>query len=206
MIEKLGRLAMVLAEPNGFASLLRWKPFSTSSFLMLSALKRHRYEFSTIIDAGANVGQFARASAEFYPEATIYSVEALPRVAKVFRANLSDRPSVRLFETALGSYTGTIRFYPNSYDQSSSALQLRDAERPKHAGQVQLDPIDVPIIRLDELLDVNALRGPILLKLDLQGFELEALRGASRLLERCDFVLAETVFEAAYKDEPLFKE
>jgi FkbM family methyltransferase len=152
------------------------------------------------------VGHFARASAEFYPESAIYSVEALPRVAKVFRANLSDRPSVRLFETALGSYTGTIRFYPNSYDQSSSALQLQDAERPKHAGQVQLDPIDVPIIRLDELLDVDALRGPILLKLDLQGFELEALRGAPRLLDRCDFVLAETVFEAAYKDEPLFKE
>jgi hypothetical protein len=36
MIEKLGRLAMVLAEPNGFASLLRWKPFSISSFMMLS--------------------------------------------------------------------------------------------------------------------------------------------------------------------------
>jgi FkbM family methyltransferase len=206
MIQKLIRLVDVLREPSGLHALLRWKPFSISSFLMLRTLRRNHIKFRTIIDAGANVGQFARASAELYPEATIYSIEALPDVAKSFRANLSDRPTVHLFETALGSYTGTIRFYPNSYSQSSSALPLQTADQPKHAGQRQLDPIDVPVIRLDDLLAGRTLEGPVLLKLDLQGFELEALKGAPEFLTRCDYVLAETVFDAAYEGEPLFQE
>src|SRR5262249_9353576 len=97
MIHKIGRLADVLREPNGLRALLSWKPFSVSSFLMLCTLKRNNNIFRTIIDAGANVGQFARASAELYPEATILSIEALPEVARAFRANLADRPSVHLF-------------------------------------------------------------------------------------------------------------
>lgn len=206
MIQKLGRLVEVLREPTGLRALLRWKPFSISSFLMLCTLKRNRVQFRTIIDAGANVGQFARAAAELYPEAMIYSIEALPEVAHGFRANLSDRKSVHLFETALGSYTGTIRFYPNSYAQSSSALPLAEGDRPKHSGQRQLAPIEVPVIRLDELLDEKSMEGPILLKLDLQGFELEALKGAPDVLARSDYVLTETVFEPAYKGEPLFGE
>jgi FkbM family methyltransferase len=206
MIRKMVRLAEVLGEPGGIRALLGWRPFSIASFQLLGGLARGGHDFRTIIDAGANVGQFARASAELFPRAKVYSIEALPEVAKTFRANLADRPSVRLFETALGSHGGTIRFYPNSYSQSSSALPLEDAGGPKHRGQRQLEPIDLPVIRLDDLLGGESLEGPVLLKLDLQGFELEALRGAPEVLSRCDCVLAETVFAAAYRGEPLFGE
>jgi hypothetical protein len=96
MIQKLVPLSKVLREPNGLRALLRWKPFSISSFLMLSTPRRNNARFRTTIDTGANVGQFAQASAELYPEATIFSIEALPEVARVFRANVSDRPSVHL--------------------------------------------------------------------------------------------------------------
>jgi hypothetical protein len=47
---------------------------------------------------------------------------------------------------------------------------------------------------------------PILLELDLQGYEPEAFRGAPEILTRCEYVPVETVFEAAYEGEPPFEE
>jgi len=46
----------------------------------------------------------------------------------------------------------------------------------------------------------------VLLKLDLQGYELEALKGATKTLQQCSHVLLETVFDKEYEGEPLFEE
>ena len=204
MIKKLVNVIEVIGEPYGLRAMRRWKPFSITSFFMLSALRRKGIQFRTIIDAGANVGQFARASSEFYPEAMIYSIEPLPTAATRFRANLSDRPSVHLFETAIGSRDGTIQFFPNRDSQASSALLLNSRSRPAH--RCQLAPIDVPVCRLDRLLEGKTLEAPILFKLDLQGYELEALRGANAILSQCEYVVVETVFEDCYEGGPLFEE
>lgn len=49
----------------------------------------------------------------------------------------------------------------------------------------------VPIRRLDDLISADALARPILLKTDCQGYDLRALKGALRLLDPCDLVVAE---------------
>ncbi|MHC5540968.1 FkbM family methyltransferase [Singulisphaera rosea] len=180
MIKKFIRLGEILSKPNGLKALMGWKPFSISSFLIVSAMRRKGIVFRTIIDAGANVGQFARTSKEIYPEATIYSFEPLAEVAKTFRTNLADSPKVHLFETALGSHDGTIQFFPNEYSQSSSALPLQDEDKPKHAGQRHLAPIDVPVKRLDTILADKALERPIRLVLDPIG-HLQSRRRGPRL-------------------------
>ena len=48
------------------------------------------------------------------------------------------------------------------------------------------------------------LEPPILLKLDLQGYELEALKGAKSILPKCEYVLTEVEFKASNQDEPTF--
>jgi Methyltransferase FkbM domain len=57
-----------------------------------------------------------------------------------------------------------------------------------------LAPITVPIGRLDSMLAVTPLQPPVLLKLDLQGYELTALLGATRTLRQCAHVLVEVEF------------
>ena len=59
---------------------------------------------------------------------------------------------------------------------------------------------------LDALLHDEPLTPTVLLKLDLQGYELQALRGAARTLERSDYVLLETAFKPLYEHEPLFED
>jgi hypothetical protein len=50
------------------------------------------------------------------------------------------------------------------------------------------------------------LKKPVLLKLDVQGNELKALRGASTLLPQVDYVLAEILMGALYKGQATFRE
>ena len=73
-------------------------------------------------------------------------------------------------------------------------------------GKREVEVLEVPIARLDTALAGESLVADVLLKLDLQGNELEALRGAEHTLRQCRQIILETVFEAEYADEPLFEE
>src|SRR5262249_13776866 len=120
--------------------------------------------------------------------------------------NLADAPRVEVIQTAVGNCDGHIPFFPNEYSLASSALPLKTGKVPSFGQLRHLRPIDVPVVRLDTLLRDSELRGPILLKLDLQGFELEALKGAEETLAHCDNVLVETTFDADYEGAPSFDE
>lgn len=166
---------------------------------MATALKAQGLQPRTVIDAGANIGQFARAMAETFPLAAVVSFEPDPSTAVRFRANLADCPRVRLVEAAVGSHDGHVTFHPQAYDLASSVLPGVAAQPGGPA------PFDVPVGRLDTLLRDDDLAGPVLLKLDLQGYELEALRGAPDTLARSAHVLLETAFRSGYVGEPPFE-
>jgi FkbM family methyltransferase len=206
MIHEVIRFADVLRFPEARRACRSWKPFSIASFSLVFGLKKYGLRFGTVIDGGANVGQFARAACELFPEAEIHSFEPQAETADAFRANLVDAPRVRLHEKAIGNYDGMIKFYTHSYSQASSALAVCDDHLNKNKCDRQLGETEVPIVRLDTFLAGADLPDPILLKLDVQGFELEALKGAERLLRRCHSVLTETVFRPSYEGEPLFED
>lgn len=199
-------LARVLTLPGAVAAFMRWKPFSITAFRMLHAMRQQGLVFRTILDGGANAGQFARAATETYPEARVVAFEALPEVAEVLRANLHDRAQVRIVQCALGNREGEMTFYRNAYSLASSALPLDATQAAGFPELRQQEALSVPVARLDTLLADETLAGPVLLKLDLQGYELEALRGAPKTLAKTDYVLLETAFKPVYQDEPLFSE
>jgi len=184
----------------------RWKPFSLTAFKILGALEEHGLAPRTIIDGGANVGQFARAAAETFPEARVVAFEALPDIAHRLRTNLADLGRVEVRAVALGSVDGTIAFHRNDYSPASSALAMRADARDAFPQVLERDVLEVPVVRLDSALREDPLEPPVLLKLDLQGLELEALRGSQRTLACVQHVLLETTFQAMYEDEPYFDE
>lgn len=193
-LRQLTQLLALAAEPGGLRAMRTWKPFSLSSFQITRALHRQGFRFRTVVDGGANIGQFARAAAETWPEARVVSFEPLPDVAATLRRHVS--PRVRVEEAALGASAGTTTFYRTAYSLSSSVLRPED----------DATPLTVTLTTLDLALADEPLDAPLLLKLDLQGYELEAMRGGPGVLARADAVLLEMPFRPSYDGEPLFRD
>lgn len=204
-LKQIRALASVLMQPGGWHAFTRWKPFSITAFRIVSALKNRGLRFSTIIDGGANVGQFARAAAELYPDARVISIEALPAVADELRRNLANLSRVRVIQSAIGEEERETTFHRNAYTLASSVLPPHAAYEKSFPGH-SFSTVRVPMNTLDALLNDEPLTPPVLLKLDLQGYELQALRGAARTLEHTDYILLETAFKPLYEHEPLFED
>lgn len=178
---------------------------SLASYRLVISFKNYCPEVKTIIDVGANQGQFALAAGEIFPDANIYSFEPVPEVFDILKKNTESAGNIRVFNTALGSEAGQIKFYKNDFSHASSAF-------PIHNNQVEMLPetshtteITVGVDRLENFLRKIELKAPVLLKLDVQGFEKEVLLGAGDMTG-IDYLLFETSFMPMYQGEPLFDE
>ena len=64
----------------------------------------------------------------------------------------------------------------------------------------------INIKRFDEIINIFKLNKRILVKLDIQGYELEALRGFGKCINYVDYILIEVSFQEAYKNQPFANE
>lgn len=183
------------------------KGSSVASTQIINSIRKYDPSINTIIDVGANQGQFALASVHFFPGAKIYSFEPVPDTFKTLQANTKKRKNINIKNFALGSTNGTIDFYSNGYSHASSALKVSEIQKkilPKTGIQ---NKIQVEVKMLDDVLRNENLVSPILLKLDVQGFEKEVLKGGLNFIkEKVDYLLFETSFISMYDGEPLFDE
>lgn len=202
--ERLSRVIDAAFTPSAPLGLLKWKPRSVAAVRLTAGLAERGFRFSTIIDVGANVGQFSRAALGFWPNADIVAFEPLRSCADELDRALRRHGRVEVHPVAVGREDGSIPFHPHQSSLSSSALTATEAALRDYAWARELPTVEVPVCRLDTVLAERSLRRPALLKLDVQGFELEVLAGAQRTLASVDAVLVEVAMERAYEGQPLF--
>ncbi|OAD23265.1 Methyltransferase FkbM domain protein [Candidatus Thiomargarita nelsonii] len=92
--------------PREIYALLTWPKFSLTSYRMLSALKQQSIRPQTIIDVGANVGQFTIASAKFFPKLQIHSFEPLPEAVTLLKKHVRKLKNITVYPLALGDQEG----------------------------------------------------------------------------------------------------
>lgn len=159
---------------------------------------------ATLLDIGANKGQFSLAFRELRPEAEIIAFEPLAAAADRFQRIFGDDRRVRLHRVALSDAEAEAEFYVTDREDSSSLLKPGSGQRAAF-GVAHRQTIRVPVKRLDAMVDLAALARPILVKIDVQGAELGVLKGCDRL-ETADFVYVELSFVELYEGQPLFQE
>lgn len=205
-LERVGRLAELAATPGATAAAVRSRPFSVAAFRLVHAMAELGYQWRTVIDVGANAGQFSAAALQRWPTADLIAFEPLPEVAAGLGARLAKLPSAEVHAVALGEADGQLLFHPHAYSPSSSALSVLGSAAERFGWAHQQPAIEVPVRRLDAVVGSRELARPALLKIDVQGFELAVLAGATRTLEQIDAVIVEVSFERSYAGQPLFSE
>jgi FkbM family methyltransferase len=156
-----------------------------------------------LVDIGANRGQFALCARRLYPKAVIYSFEPLKKPADIYRKVFGGDSKAHLFNKAIGSSSGSDVMCVTRWDVSSSLLPIAQAQRDNFPFAEETRRETIAKSRLSECLDQNALTGTALLKLDVQGYELEALRGCEDMLDRFKYVYVESSFIELYTGQAL---
>ncbi len=124
-------------------------------------------ERPVVIDAGANVGVTGVWWLANHPGATLHCFEPEPGNVELLRANVGDRPNVGVHGVALGAEAGTAELTLGEHSAVHS-LVMQD---------VGTRTITVPVWRLDTFMAEHEIDRVDLLKLDVEGFEVEVLEG-----------------------------
>jgi FkbM family methyltransferase len=177
-----------------------------SLFVALDRPFLRAFPIRTVIDVGANAGQFALAAHEVYPDATVHSFEPLPDVHRLLAGRTASIPQIRTFNLALGEAVGVLRFARNEYTPSSSALPMTEAHRQAFPFTRQTSEVEVRVERLDDVLAGQAVTDDVLVKIDVQGFEDRVLRGGEATIRRARLVLVETSFAVLYEGQARHRE
>jgi FkbM family methyltransferase len=157
----------------------------------LSVMRQRGYEPRVVLDGGANIGDFARLVRRvFGPEPMIHMFEPQPACLP-FLAVLAQEPRFQLHAAALGARGGEfLELAVDPTNRVTTGAHITSSESTSHR-------VSVPVLSLDDLFGLEMQRDDrTLLKLDLQGWELEALNGAVKTLERVEVVLVEVSFFA----------
>ena len=161
---------------------------------------RFRHRFALIIDVGASRGQFASFAADRFPDARIICLEPLEGPRSALVDALRDRVDVLPF--AAGATPGVARLNVSAQDDSSSMLPIGRRQVAEFPGTQQATTRDVEVIALESILSAD-LPAPRLLKIDVQGFELEVLKGAGDSLGLFDEIFVECSFAELYQGQAL---
>lgn len=162
--------------------------------------------YSVVVDVGANKGQFALAVRSFQPQARVLSFEPLSGPLGKLRAVFANDDHVETYQCCLGSSSGEFEFNVSKRDDSSSLLKMSERQVANYPG-TELDRTQkVQVRRLDEVLSAPMLQGAALLKIDVQGFELEVLKGCGDLLNLFSAVYCECSFVSLYAQQAVASE
>ena len=163
-------------------------------------------QIKTIFDIGANTGQFAQTIYNLLPDAMIYSFEPLPDCYEELVASFAGKQRFKSFNLALGNETGKIKMNRNEYSPSSSLLPMAELHKKAYPFAQKEVVQEVSIARLDDVVSNFELRKPILIKLDVQGFEDKVIAGGMNIIEQADILLIELSMEQLYENQPIFED
>lgn len=178
------------------------------NYLMHNRIKllKH-FDIQTLLDVGANTGQFAYYTRKLGYENTIVSFEPLTSAFGVLQKFAKGDPNWQIKNCAIGDTDGTVEINISANSQSSSILDMmpvhiKSAPDSAYGGKemINIHKIDTIIHKYTNELDKT------FLKIDTQGFEKNVLMGAKESLKSIKGLQLELSLVELYQGETLITE
>lgn len=162
----------------------------------------------TIIDVGANTGQFAQMISQFFPNAALHCFEPLPGpFAQLEEWSKSQHGRVIPYNLALGDSDAEVEMYLHSdHTPSSSLLPTTKLNEQYYPFTKEQSLVAVRQTTLDAALaTAQASWAPeILIKLDVQGYENRVIAGGSKVFSEASACILEVCLDGLYEEQARF--
>jgi FkbM family methyltransferase len=186
---------------------LRWR-----DVISYQTIAEYIPEKPTIVEAGAFNGNNTLEMAACWPNAVIHAFEPVETARDLLSQKIAPHTkSIHVYPYALGATSGTFQMHisgegSSGGTQSSSFLKPTAHTTAAYSFLRFESKADVSVVRLDDWATRRGITQLDFLWLDLQGFELEALKGAGDLLSTVSAVHAEVSNVELYEGAPLYPE
>ena len=163
----------------------------------LAAMRRRGFNANAAIDVGAYSGEWTMSLRQLFPEAGVLMVEPQPAMKERLEALIHVHNGVAFASVLLGPAAATgVTFY----QAETGSSVLRDS------GNGGAQSIAMEMTTLDAVTRDTRFERPDFLKLDVQGYDIEVLKGAERVLDSVEAVMMEVNLIAVYEGSPLIHE
>lgn len=151
----------------------------------------------SLVDVGANEGEFIQSVCALSPPAGIFAFEPLPELKPLIEQVVTRAGKRRVVSAAVSDQIGTLILNRTHNRKLSSVLKPQAAmEEHYHEAIRVVDNFEVPATTLDAEIPADVTVG--LLKIDVQGFEPRVLDGARNTLSRTAVVMLEINYAEHY--------
>ncbi len=167
-----------------------------------------KMNIKTILDVGANRGQFAARALAAFPGAKIFCFEPLKAPFEdLEKWAKAQNGRVKAFNLALGDREGEEKmFLHKEHDDSSSMLGTTEECEKLYSFTKKQEVISVPLSTLDKVArEKISLVPEILIKIDVQGYEDKVLGGSQETLKKSRACILEICSDKLYEGQTTFK-
>ena len=181
-----------------FSSELYEYGIKNSMFFSIKEMKLRGFNPKTVIDVGAYTGGWTSKVISYFPKAKFIMCEAQPD-KKPYLEKIKNKYSNQI-DYHMGLLGSTEKeSVPYFLMETGSSVLEENTDYDRELTQL-------PMHTLDTVIDSESIQQPCFLKLDVQGYEIEVLKGAQTLLSRVDIILLEVSILEYNKGAPLIAE
>ncbi len=195
-------------EVNGLSYMQALRKAAITPNIFLKQKELLNGKAQVIFDLGANNGSVAMEYKEIFQNSMIYCFEPFPEMFKILSENTATHKEVNVFKKAISDKSGKRTFYINESVDTNSLLESQPTGMRSDVQVKNRSKIEVETTSLDEFCGENSIPQIDILKMDIQGSELDALKGAAQLIKskKVGLIYTEIYFVAQYANQPLFQD
>lgn len=179
-------------------------------------LRAHKSEL-TIVDVGSHHGESIERFRALFPNSIVHSFEPDSENFKILTEKFSNDDRIFLNNCGIGEEVGELTFHRYAKSDVSSFVEIdmdspwtkiRSAQSNTSLDEFETKAYRVPVATLDHYIKEKGIERVHLLKMDTQGFEDKALKGAAESIKnrRIDYIELELIVKSPYKHSLLFRD
>lgn len=159
-----------------------------------------------IFDIGANRGDTISKYLDLFPNAIIHAFEPFPETFKILRKRFDGNKRVIFNEIGISNHCEISEMYVNKNVDTNSHYRPIKTGLSSDKNATNISKIKIKNTTIDEYCSKNNISKINILKMDIQGGELNALIGGKELLscQNAELIFTESYFIQQYQDQPLF--